>query len=305
MVEKANIIILGSANMDMVIKTDHFPEPGETMIGGEFLLVPGGKGANQAVAAARMGGRVMLIARMGNDLFGKQNLANFEKEGIDTRFITLDPEQPSGVAQITVNKQGENTIIVAPGANFAVGKNEIEALQRDIDKAGILLMQLEIPLHAILDAAKLAAKRGVKVILNPAPAQKLPDEIFPHLFMITPNETEAGILTDIKVVDEKSAYLAAEQLVGRGIDQVIITLGAAGAFVYSPTFKGIIPTTQVEVMDTTAAGDTFNGALAVALVEGKDIQSAVRFALKAATISVQRMGAQPSIPTLDEVVPKL
>ncbi len=302
MPKKPKIVILGSANMDMVIKTEVFPKPGETIIGGEFMLVPGGKGANQAVAAARLGGEVCLISRLGDDLFGRQNLENFEKEGIDTRFVELDPVHPSGVAQITVNKYGENMIIVAPGANAALGKDDVEAAQQHIKKAELLLMQLEVPLTSIIRATKLASAFGVKVILNPAPAQKLPDELFPLLFMITPNETEAEILTGIKVLDEKSALLAAEKLVGKGTKMVIITMGAAGAYVHTPSFKGLIPTQKVKVLDTTAAGDTFNGALAVALVKGMEIQEAVKFALKAATLSVQRMGAQSSIPHITEVL---
>lgn len=295
------ILVIGSANMDMVIQTSHFPSPGETIIGGDFSLIPGGKGANQAVAAARLGGKVCFITQLGTDLFGNNNLDNFKKEGIDTSHILQNPEQPSGVALITVNEEGENTIIVAPGANHQLKEEDILEAEEKFTATDILLVQLEIPLATVLASIKMAKKFDKKLILNPAPATDLGKEFYQGLYMITPNETEAELLSGIKIMDENSAKSAAAVLASKGVQHVVITLGASGAFVYSPDFTGILPTEKVKAVDTTAAGDTFNGALAVALAKGSGLKSAVEFALKAATLSVQRLGAQSSIPTLKEL----
>ncbi|MCH6199108.1 ribokinase [Aquiflexum sp. LQ15W] len=298
---KPNILVIGSANMDMVIRSDHFPVPGETIIGGDFSLIPGGKGANQAVAAARLGGDVCFITQLGKDLFGDQNLENYKKEGIDTSFIKQNLDQPSGVALITVDKSGENTIIVAPGANHSLSVADIAAASKPFQRADILLVQLEVPIAVVMESCQKAYGLGKRIILNPAPAMDLPESLFRFLYLITPNETEAEYLTGIKVIGEASAYQAASRLRNKGMQRVIITMGAVGAFLFTDTFQGIIPTTKVEVKDTTAAGDTFCGALAVALGNGKNIQEAVAFALKAATLSVQRFGAQTSIPYLKEL----
>lgn len=302
MKNKPKILVIGSANMDMVIKTDHFPVPGETMIGGEFSLIPGGKGANQAVAAARLGGEVSFLSQLGDDVFGAQNLENYRKEGINTSYIKLNPDRPSGVAMITVDKSGENTIIVAPGANEEISVNDIHVAEDFFEAADMILIQLEIQLPVVFEACKLALSLGKKIILNPAPAAELQPEIFKCLFLITPNETEAEKLTGVKVIDEISAKVAAEILLAKGVRHVIITMGAAGAYLHTEEFKGIIPTKKVMALDTTAAGDTFNGALAVALVKGGGMRDAVDFALKAATLSVTKMGAQSSIPYLKEIL---
>jgi len=298
---KPKILVIGSANMDMVIGTDHFPVPGETIMGGQFSLIPGGKGANQAVAAARLGGDVCFITQLGKDVFGNQNLENYKKEGIDTTWIRQNPEQPSGVALITVDKSGENTIIVAPGANHTLSVEEISTASKAFQEADIVLVQLEVQYPVVEEVCKKAYGLGKRVILNPAPAMELPESLFPLLYLITPNETEAEYLTGIKVIGEASAYQAASRLRNKGVQRIIITMGAVGAFLFTDTFQGIIPTIKVEVKDTTAAGDTFCGALAVALGNGKSIQDAVDFALKAATLSVQRFGAQTSIPYLEEL----
>ncbi|MFD2203813.1 ribokinase [Shivajiella indica] len=298
---KPKILVIGSANMDMVIQSDHFPSPGETIIGGKFSLIPGGKGANQAVAAARVGGEVSFISKLGKDLFGETNLENFKNEGIDTSLIKQIPDQPSGVALITVDSSGENTIIVAPGANSHISTVDIQAADSHFEHAAIILTQLEIPLPTVLSCIEKAKKKGKPLILNPAPATDLSEAFFEGLFMITPNETEAELLTGIQIRDDDSAESAAKALFGKGVQNVIITLGAGGAFVYTEGFKGRIPTKKVQAVDSTAAGDTFNGALAVALAKGESIEKAVQFALKAATLSVQRMGAQSSIPTLEEL----
>jgi ribokinase len=299
--KKPQILVIGSANMDMVIKTDHFPAPGETIIGGDFKLIHGGKGANQAVAAARLGGDVCFITQLGTDVFGNQNLENYQKEGIDISWIKQNPDRPSGVALITVDKSGENTIIVAPGSNYSLSISDIAAATTPFQEADMILLQLEIPLSVVLEACKKAHKLGKKIILNPAPAMVLPEEIYPLLYLITPNETEAEVLTGIKVIGEASAYQASRILKSRGVDQIIITMGAGGAFLFTDDFQGIIPTSAVAAIDTTAAGDTFCGALAVALGKGMILEEAIAFALKASTLSVQRFGAQTSIPYLEEM----
>jgi len=296
------ILVIGSANMDMVIQSDHFPVPGETIMGGDFSLIPGGKGANQAVAAARLGGEVCFISKLGQDIFGQQNLLNYKNEGIDTQYIQQVPEIPSGVALITVDKSGENTIIVAPGANHQLLPNDLERGKSAFEVANIILLQLEIPMETVLAAVNLGSALDKRIILNPAPAGPLSDELLSKLFLISPNETEAEFLTGIKVHDAASANRAAKYFVEKGVQHVIITLGASGAYVYSKAFEGILPAEKVTAKDTTAAGDTFNGALAVALGEGKAIKDAVSFAIRAATISVQKLGAQSSIPHLNELV---
>ncbi|EOZ91963.1 Ribokinase [Indibacter alkaliphilus LW1] len=295
------ILVIGSANMDMVIQTSHFPKPGETIIGGHFSLIPGGKGANQAVAAARLGGSVAFITQLGTDVFGNTSLENFKKEGIDTSRIRQNPHQPSGVALITVDGHGENTIIVAPGANNHLREEDIQAAENYFLEASIVLIQLEIPLQVVLASVQMAKKYGKKLILNPAPASQLSAEYYDGLYMITPNETEIELLSGIKIVDERSAKSAAAVLASKGAQHIVITLGASGAYVYSEEFTGILPTEKVKAVDTTAAGDTFNGALAVALGNGRTIKEAVAFALKAATLSVQKLGAQSSIPHLSEL----
>lgn len=301
MKDKPKILVIGSANMDMVIKTDHFPVPGETIIGGNFSLIPGGKGANQAVAAARLGGEVGFLAQLGEDVFGARNLENYRKEGINISLIKLNPNKPSGVALITVDKSGENTIIVAPGANETLSVDELYKAKDSFEAADMILIQLEIQLSVVFEACKMAFDLGKKIILNPAPAAILQPEIFPFLFLITPNETEAEQLTGVKVFDKHTAFEASEMLMAKGVENVIVTMGAAGAYVHTREFKGIIPTKKVIALDSTAAGDTFNGALAVALVKGGGMKEAVEFALKAATISVTKMGAQSSIPYLKDL----
>lgn len=298
---KPKILVIGSSNMDLVIQADHFPRPGETIIGGNFSMIPGGKGANQAVAAARLGGKVALVAQVGDDLFGQANLDNYQREGIDIANVERHPDVPTGVALISVDKSGENTIIVASGANAEMGINNLERASMLFEWADVVLLQLEIPLEVVTEAARMAKAQGKKVILNPAPARALPAELLENVDIITPNETEAEFLTGISVSDISSAALAAARFNASGIQKVIITLGENGAFLAEGNIEEIIPTQRVKAMDTTAAGDTFNGALAVALGRGESMNAAVTFALKAATLSVQRLGAQSSIPYLSEL----
>lgn len=295
------ILVIGSSNTDMVVQSGHLPAPGETILGGSFLMNPGGKGANQAVAASRLGGNVTFVTRTGDDVFGKQTIQNLQQEGIHTDFVSIDPELPSGVALITVDAQGENCIVVAPGSNMALHPDDLDPVIDRMNMAEIILLQLEIPLETVRYAIEMANRYEVKVILNPAPAQKLPDQMLKDLYLITPNESEAEILTGIRVTDTASAEKAARILRDKGIEQVIITMGAAGAYVLSGKHSELIPAPKVNAVDTTAAGDTFNGALAVALSEGFLILEATRFANRAAAIAVTRPGAQASTPYRHEL----
>jgi len=295
------ILIVGSSNTDMVIKTHNFPAPGETILGGRFLMNAGGKGANQAVAAARLGGMVTFVGKIGDDIFGKQAVQQLEDEGINVDFVAVDPENPSGVALITVDKKGENSIVVAPGSNGTLSSADFDKAIAELDDSEFVLMQLEIPIPTVEHIARMAAKKQKKVVLNPAPAAVLTDELLQNLYIITPNETEAELLTGIKVTDEQSALKAALVLNEKGVELVIITMGSAGAFLLSNGKSEIISAPKVEAVDTTAAGDTFNGALVVALSEGKTIQESIAFANKAAAISVTRIGAQSSVPFRKEI----
>jgi ribokinase len=297
----SRIIVIGSSNTDMVIKTEKLPVPGETILGGTFLMNPGGKGANQAVAAARLGGKVTFITKRGNDLFGNQAVGLLMREGIDTQYIVKDTELPSGVALITVDSAGENSIVVAPGSNGNLLSEDIPVVIFKESKYEILLLQLEIPIETVEFSAVTASEHGIKVILNPAPACKLPDNLLKHTWLITPNETEAEALTGVKINNIISAEIAAVSLQERGVKNVIITLGEAGAFVKADNYSGIVPGVKVIPVDTTAAGDVFNGALAVAISEGKELNEAVLFANIAASISVTRMGAQASAPYRNEI----
>ncbi len=301
MIKKNSIVVIGSSNTDMVVKSAHLPQPGETIIGGTFFMNAGGKGANQAVAAARLGGNVTLVAKTGNDIFGKQAIKIFNEEGIDTTAVLTDEVLPSGVALITVDDNAENCIVVAPGANAALMTLDVKRFKRKIETASILLMQLEIPVETVAYATFVAANKKVKVILNPAPACPLPDELLKHISIITPNEKEAAMLTGISVTDIPSAEETAVYLHEKGIETVIITMGAKGALLFHENEFSLIEAPIVKAVDTTAAGDVFNGALAVALAEGKSMKDAVSFACHAASIAVTRLGAQASAPYRKEL----
>ncbi len=298
---RPKILVVGSSNTDMIIKLDRIPQPGETILGGEFATAAGGKGANQAVAAARAGGDVTLIARVGRDMFGEKAVAGFVQDAIHVQHVTRDPAAPSGVALIFVAKDGENSIAVAGGANGRLSPADVKKAKGSIADAKAVVMQLETPLKTVQTAAKLAARAEVPVILNPAPAQKLPGELLKLVSILTPNETEAELLTGIAVTNEKSAARAADALLAQGVETVIITLGARGAYVAAASTRELVPGFRVKPVDTTAAGDVFNGALAVALGEGRPLLEAVRFANAAAAISVTRLGAQPSAPVRKEI----
>lgn len=298
---KPRILVVGSANTDMIIRLDRLPKPGETLLGGRFAIAAGGKGANQAVAAARAGGDVVLLSRVGTDMFGAETLPRLARDGIDVRNITQDAKTPSGIALIFVAKSGENSIAVAPGANGRLSPADIRRRRREVVRAAVMVVQLETPLATVREAIALAAANRVPVILNPAPAQALPAALLRKVSVITPNETEAERLTGIAVADEATASQAAMILRRRGVGTVIITLGAKGALVADGNQTCLVPSFPVKAVDTTAAGDVFTGALAVALAEGKPTLDAVRFACAAAAISVTRPGAQPSVPTRQEI----
>jgi ribokinase len=298
---KPKILVVGSSNTDMIIKLPRIPRPGETILGGEFTTAPGGKGANQAVGAARAGGDVTFIARVGEDVFGERALGGFAKDRINLRHIVRDKHNPSGVALIFVAADGQNSIAVAPGANAKLSPRDVRSARKAFAEASVVLLQLETPLSTVAAAAQLAAHHQVPVILNPAPAQPLPDVLLKRVSILTPNESEIELLTGIRLTGERAFARAADKLRSRGVQTVVITLGHRGAFVAGDSGCKLVPGFKVKAVDTTAAGDIFNGALAVALAEGRALFDAVRFANAAAAISVTRLGAQPSVPRRAEI----
>ena len=296
------LTILGSINADHVISVPYFAKPGETLTGQNYQISYGGKGANQAVAAARLGAKVAFISCIGSDSIGETMKNVFVKEGIDTTYINTVPQEMTGMAFIQVAKSSENCIVLASGANAHLGEMVVRQSEAQIAQSDYLLMQLETPLYGVELAAQIAKKNGVQVVLNPAPAQILSDELLSLIDIITPNETEAEILTGIRVSDEQSAVEAAQVFHKKGIDCVMITLGEDGVFVSQHGETRIINGFRVKAVDTTAAGDTFNGGFVTALIEGQSFENAVRFGQAAAAISVTRKGAQPSIPTRQETL---
>ena len=298
---KSAIVVVGSSNTDMIIQLARIPRPGETILGGEFATAAGGKGANQAVGAARAGGKVTFVARVGPDMFGEQAIAGFRRDGICVDHVFRDKTAPSGVALIFVAKDSENSIAVASGANAKLAPSDVKKAAQAIRCAAMLVAQLETPLETVQAAAEIAAKAGVCFILNPAPARPLPDKLLALVTILTPNETEAELLTGIKVINEAAAAKAADKLLSRGVQTVILTLGSRGVFIANAAGKQLVPGFKVKAVDTTAAGDIFNGALAVALAEGRPLPSAARFANAAAALSVTKLGAQTSAPARREI----
>ena len=301
MSDKPPIMVVGSSNTDMSVKTDHVPQPGETIMGGAFFMAHGGKGANQAVAAARLGGEVTFVARIGRDMFGDEAISGLEKEGIDTRFIVRDPDEASGVALIFIDRKGENVIVVAPGSNSRLSPEDVNRAADRMALCRALVLQLEAPLNTVEHAAKLAHEKGVKVVLNPAPmpAEGLPGGMLEAVDVLVPNESEARSLLGLKAdepIDEKSA----RGLLKR-VKCAVVTLGSEGVLVVTPEGVHRLTAPKVEAVDTVGAGDAFVGALTVELSSGRSLMDSADFAQKAAAISVTRMGAQPSSPTAEEV----
>ena len=293
---KAKVVVIGSSNTDMTIKGDRLPKPGETVLGGEFRMGPGGKGANQAVAARRLGADVSFICKVGRDIFGDNAISGYQKEGIDCSRI-LRSDKASGTALILVDGNAENCIAVAPGANADLTPEDVDSVADVICSADYLILQLEIPVESVLRAAKIAHEAGVYVILNPAPACHLPEELFGYISLITPNQTESALLSGV----EDNLDAAVERLMQLGVKDVVVTLGSKGSLVISEGAKTLVPSLKVKAVDTTAAGDTFCGALCVALSEGCSLVDAAGFATKASALTVQKMGAQDSIPFRSDI----
>ncbi len=298
----ARIIVIGSLNMDLVVQTPKIPEPGETVIGTHDLqMIPGGKGANQAYCSARLGAEVTLFGRVGNDTFGEQLVNNLKKVGIDTRYIKRDDDASTGIAMIAVEESGQNSIVVSPGANGQVGLSDILQAEPVILSADLILLQLEIPLPAVIEAAKIAKKYGVKVVLNPAPAQKLPDELLSLVDILIPNEIEATILTGCDVGTDYGIKQAAAKLHQSGIKTIIMTRGNRGASLIAENGIEHFPAFPAKAVDTTGAGDAFVGSFAVAFAEGKSITESIRFGNAAGALASTKPGAQPSMPSRDDL----
>ena len=295
------IVVIGSSNTDMTVLADRLPVPGETVLGGKFAMGQGGKGANQAVAAQRLGGDVTFICKVGRDIFGENSIKEYQKDGMDTSKVMFS-DQPSGVALISVDTHAENCIVVASGANGDITVEDIEANRKDIEEASILLLQLEIPVDAVVRAAKIGHEAGVYVVLNPAPACDLPEEIYQYLSLIIPNQTEIALMTGIEANDEEGAAKAVEALQSKGTKDVIVTMGSKGSMVYNNGKATFVPSRKVNAVDTTAAGDTYCGGLCVALSEGKDIIAAAEFATASSALTVQKRGAQDSIPYRKDII---
>ena len=293
---KNRIVVIGSTNIDMVVNTERIPSPGETVLGGRFLMGSGGKGANQAVAIARLGGTVSLISKVGKDIFGQEAVQSIMSEGIEVECLLTDPDAATGVALITVDSQGENTIVVASGANAKLTAEDIKQCLGKFSDAAALLIQLEIPVETVEFAIRYAGEQGIKVILNPAPACALSASCLKLIDIITPNRIEAEALTGIKIIDERTARVAAEILREKGVRHVVITLGERGAIAIYDGRLYVAPGVKVKSVDSTAAGDAFNAALALAMVEEREFSAALEFACKAGAIATTRKGACSSLP---------
>ena len=297
----ADVIALGSLNMDLVVRTKRIPRPGETVLGEEFVTIPGGKGANQAAAAARLGAQVEMVGRVGQDAFGSQLLDNMRAQGVGVKHVMTDLEAPSGIALISVSEKGENSIIVAPGANGRVGIGDLLSAAETISGAQYLIMQFEVPLPTVRAAIEMAREAGVRVILNPAPAQSVAADFFLGVYCLVANETEAELLTGVTVDGLPGAEKAGHALLDLGVSVSIVTLGAKGALLVTVDQTVYVPARVVQVVDTTAAGDAFVGGLTVALLRGFELAEAVRYATCAGTLATTVLGAQTSLPSEDQV----
>lgn len=295
------IIVIGSVNTDMVIKASVLPTPGETVIGDNFFMSAGGKGGNQAVAAARLGGNVSMVANLGTDIFGDTMITKLKSEGINCNAISRDEHQASGVALISVDEKGDNHIAVAPGSNSTLGPKQIADAFDNIPNGSFILLQLEIPLNSVTKAIEIAQQKNCRVILDPAPAQVLATSLYSEIFLLTPNKIEAGILSGQSIEDEKTARAAANSFLERGVKNVAITLGSRGVLLANKQDELMIKAAKVEAIDSTAAGDCFNGSVAAALSIGKSLRQSIEFGCKAAAVCVTRLGAQDSMPHTHEL----
>jgi len=294
------VVVVGSLNMDLVVRTPRFPRPGETIAGHGFHTVAGGKGANQAAAAAKLGASVAMVGCVGADDFGGRHLAGLGRLGVNVDALRRDDTAPTGVAVITIDETGQNTIVLDLGANMRLSAEDVRAAEATIASASILLVQLEIPLEAVEQALRLARRHQVTAVLNPAPALSLPRSVLSLVDVLIPNESETALLTGIEVNDFERGRAAAEKLLDAGVGTVVMTLGERGALAVSSQTVVHSPGFQVNVVDTTAAGDAFVAGFAVALAEGCDLSTAARFANAAGAVAVTRLGAQPSLPTRQE-----
>lgn len=294
----AIITVVGSTNTDLVVKTPRLPVPGETIKGSDFQIFSGGKGANQAVAAARLGAEVNFITKIGSDYFGQRELTNLKENRINPNYIIIDNHHPTGVALIEVDDQGRNSIVVVPGANHQLSIEDLQPFQHVFENSDVILVQLEIPLATVGYVLELGAKSKAVVILNPAPAEPIPSEFYSNISIITPNESEAALLTNSHPNHIESI---AESFLAKGVNKVILTLGDRGAYFQSAMESGMVAAFHVDPVDTTAAGDAFNAGLAVAIAEGLSFRESILFANAAAALSVKKMGAQPSLPRREEV----
>jgi len=294
----SDILVIGSLNADLVVRAPRFPAPGETISGEDLAIIPGGKGANQAVAAARQGAKVSMVGRVGSDSFGPTLTQNLQKNNVDITHVKED-SSATGTAIIVVDAGGQNSIVLSPGANGKVTPADVDAVPfQDVDK---LLLQLEIPLETVIHAASVARQNGLRVVLNPAPARQLPDSLLADIDILIPNESELQLLTGQPVTDTTSAQAAAKALLAKGVQTVIVTLGEKGALLVTPENVELVPAFNVDVVDTTAAGDAFIGGLAAALLTGKSLEEAVLYGNASGALAATNFGAQPSLPTAEDV----
>ncbi len=299
--EREGVLVIGSANMDMVVYTERFPAPGETVLGKQFAMFPGGKGANQAVCCARLGSKTMFTGKMGNDLFRERLCRSMENHGVNLENLLIDPAEPTGVALITVDGDGQNQIVVASGSNMKLSAADIESKKALFSAVKIVLAQLESPLETVMASARLAKGNGCIFILNPAPASPLPHELLQLADFLTPNEIELEIISGMPAADPETAAKAARSLLNRGVKHVIVTLGGKGALLVDQSMEKTFPARKVAVVDSTAAGDAFNGALAHSLANGAELMEAIEFANAVGSFSVTRKGAQSAMPSLEEI----
>lgn len=294
----SNILVIGSLNADLVVRVSRFPAPGETISGEDLAIIPGGKGANQAVAAARQGAQVSMVGCVGDDSFGPALVQNLQSSRVDTSHVRTDPAS-TGTATIVVDAQGQNSIVLSPGANAKVSTSDVDAVS--FENAKILLLQFEIPFKTVTYAASVARQNGLRVVLNPAPARPIPDSLLANIDILIPNESELQLLTGMPVNDMESAKPAAQALLAKGVETVIVTLGSNGALLVTPEATVNIPAFNVDVVDTTAAGDAFIGGFAAALLKGSSLEDAVRYGNASGALAATKFGAQPSLPTAEDV----